>query len=439
MKNLGTKLKAARENKGLSLHEVGMSLKINPKTLQAIEEGETAKLPARTFLRGFIRSYATYLKLDSAEFTADFAQAFGEPTPVTLSLVQKVESNNEAPKTTPEPVVEKPRPAPVEAAPTEPTPTPAVTASAPVPTRASNRSSEKTTLKELSESSSFKPWTAVVGMCLLIMVVFVYRMVDKYSKESAPKEMAREQIENIEEKIHEASAETTSPSAEPQPEATPTAQSAETPVPDVPATSSTPSPPPAPTTSQAAEHKEKSPPEKKEESHAQMILRDEPPKAELLSSLLTPTTQNSTPLLKNTQAPTQTNHNAEKPVVEKPVEKVVEKVPEKPVEKVAEKEPVIPPAPTLPAVTNTTSNEKRTEKPTELILEAKRAVQVQYKFGEEAPQSLSLLENQVHTFKSRKIIQLELSDAGAVSVIVNGIDRGSPGESGKTVKISYPR
>src|SRR6185312_15354404 len=50
--------KTEREKKDLSLHEIGMSLKINPKILKAIEESDEKNLPAKTFLRGFIRSYA---------------------------------------------------------------------------------------------------------------------------------------------------------------------------------------------------------------------------------------------------------------------------------------------------------------------------------------------------------------------------------------------
>jgi len=64
MKKVGELLKSERERRGLSLHEIGMSLKINPKILQSIEEGNTAGLPAKTFLRGFIRSYAQYLRMD---------------------------------------------------------------------------------------------------------------------------------------------------------------------------------------------------------------------------------------------------------------------------------------------------------------------------------------------------------------------------------------
>ncbi len=47
MKKTGELLKTAREEKGLSLHEIGLSLKISSKVLKAIEEGDETQLPAR--------------------------------------------------------------------------------------------------------------------------------------------------------------------------------------------------------------------------------------------------------------------------------------------------------------------------------------------------------------------------------------------------------
>ena len=72
MKNTGRILQEEREKKKLSLHEIGMSLKINPKTLQALEEGNLTKLLAKSFLRGFVKSYAKYLKLNESEILESF-------------------------------------------------------------------------------------------------------------------------------------------------------------------------------------------------------------------------------------------------------------------------------------------------------------------------------------------------------------------------------
>jgi len=79
VKKTGEVLKKAREDKGLSLHEVGIFLKINTRILQAIENGDLSKLPAKTFLRGFVQSYAKYLKLNSDEILKLFQSELKPP------------------------------------------------------------------------------------------------------------------------------------------------------------------------------------------------------------------------------------------------------------------------------------------------------------------------------------------------------------------------
>lgn len=87
MKKTGELLKKARESKGLSLHEVGQSLKINSKILKAIEDDDQKHLPAKTFLRGFVQSYAQYLKMNMDEVMAVFAEEMGStrPSPILKS------------------------------------------------------------------------------------------------------------------------------------------------------------------------------------------------------------------------------------------------------------------------------------------------------------------------------------------------------------------
>lgn len=81
MKRTGEILKKEREDRGLSLHEIGLSLKINSKILKAIENGDSANLPAKTFLRGFVQSYASYLKLNVEEVLKVFADEMGTTRP----------------------------------------------------------------------------------------------------------------------------------------------------------------------------------------------------------------------------------------------------------------------------------------------------------------------------------------------------------------------
>lgn len=61
----GTMLRTAREAAGLSLDAVAQQLKLHPRQVRAMEDGDFAQLPGRTFVRGFVRNYARLLKLDA--------------------------------------------------------------------------------------------------------------------------------------------------------------------------------------------------------------------------------------------------------------------------------------------------------------------------------------------------------------------------------------
>ncbi len=66
MNTLGEQLKKEREKKGITLVEVARVTKIRKTYLQALEEGDfDAQSPV--FMKGFLKSYAEYLGLDSAE------------------------------------------------------------------------------------------------------------------------------------------------------------------------------------------------------------------------------------------------------------------------------------------------------------------------------------------------------------------------------------
>jgi cytoskeleton protein RodZ len=61
----GALLRAGREAAGLSIAAVAQQLKLAPRQVTALEEGDFAGLPGRTFVRGFVRNYARLLRLDS--------------------------------------------------------------------------------------------------------------------------------------------------------------------------------------------------------------------------------------------------------------------------------------------------------------------------------------------------------------------------------------
>ena len=61
----GGALHAARENQGLTVHEIASRLRLSPKQIEAIEADNYATLPEPTIVRGFIRNYAKLLKIDA--------------------------------------------------------------------------------------------------------------------------------------------------------------------------------------------------------------------------------------------------------------------------------------------------------------------------------------------------------------------------------------
>jgi cytoskeletal protein RodZ len=62
---IGARLREARENIGMSMPEVSRALRIRQIYLQAIETDDYAALPGKTYVLGFLRSYAELLGLDA--------------------------------------------------------------------------------------------------------------------------------------------------------------------------------------------------------------------------------------------------------------------------------------------------------------------------------------------------------------------------------------
>jgi len=90
----GAALAAAREAMGLSVEQVADQLKLAPRQVMAIEQGDIDALPNRAVARGFIRAYAKAMRLDPAplvamvevEGIAGHADATVRPTRVTASF-----------------------------------------------------------------------------------------------------------------------------------------------------------------------------------------------------------------------------------------------------------------------------------------------------------------------------------------------------------------
>ncbi len=64
MPDIGNTLREARIKRGLSISDVEKVTKIRSKYLEALEENDFDVLPGSTVVKGFLRSYAVFLKLD---------------------------------------------------------------------------------------------------------------------------------------------------------------------------------------------------------------------------------------------------------------------------------------------------------------------------------------------------------------------------------------
>jgi hypothetical protein len=69
---IGNSLREARLRQGLDFPEIEQATKIRGKYLRSLEEEQFDVLPAQTYVKGFLRSYADYLGLDGQLYVDEF-------------------------------------------------------------------------------------------------------------------------------------------------------------------------------------------------------------------------------------------------------------------------------------------------------------------------------------------------------------------------------
>jgi cytoskeletal protein RodZ len=74
IEEVGKKLQQARLDQDLSLEQVSEELHIRTRYLKALEEADLSVLPSAVQVRGFLRLYADYLKLDSDQLLAELQE-----------------------------------------------------------------------------------------------------------------------------------------------------------------------------------------------------------------------------------------------------------------------------------------------------------------------------------------------------------------------------
>lgn len=81
LESIGSRLRRAREEAGLSLAQLAAETRIGERMLAAIEVGDYAALPGRTYAIGFSRSYAKAVGLSDAEVAAAVRAELAEQAP----------------------------------------------------------------------------------------------------------------------------------------------------------------------------------------------------------------------------------------------------------------------------------------------------------------------------------------------------------------------
>ena len=78
--DIGSRLRQARELRGLTIRDIANTTKISAAALTAIEHGDFARLPGGVFSRAYVRSFATEVGLDADEITREYRARFETAT-----------------------------------------------------------------------------------------------------------------------------------------------------------------------------------------------------------------------------------------------------------------------------------------------------------------------------------------------------------------------
>lgn len=76
MFEIGNSLREARLRRGIDFPQAELSTKIRGKYLRALEDEQFDVLPAETYVKGFLRTYAEYLGLDGQLYVDEFNSRF---------------------------------------------------------------------------------------------------------------------------------------------------------------------------------------------------------------------------------------------------------------------------------------------------------------------------------------------------------------------------
>ncbi len=97
---VGERLRAAREEKGLTLEDVAAQTRIPRRHLESLENSDWERLPAPTYTNGFAKSYASAVGLDRVEIGDQLRAEMGghRPTAATSEVFEPVDPARTMPK-----------------------------------------------------------------------------------------------------------------------------------------------------------------------------------------------------------------------------------------------------------------------------------------------------------------------------------------------------
>ena len=92
MKEIGEKLKEARESMGITIEEAATDLKLRPTQIENIEEGNREAFKDVFYLKMFIKNYSKYLGLDYDEMVEEFNEyLFDFTSKISIDDIKKAE------------------------------------------------------------------------------------------------------------------------------------------------------------------------------------------------------------------------------------------------------------------------------------------------------------------------------------------------------------
>ncbi len=98
MKEIGAKLKEARESVDISVEEASNDLKVPKSQIEAIEDGNLEAFQDIFYLKYFIRDYAKYLGLAYDELVDEFNEyLFDYTSKISLTDIEEARKEDEEP------------------------------------------------------------------------------------------------------------------------------------------------------------------------------------------------------------------------------------------------------------------------------------------------------------------------------------------------------